>query len=108
MLFADDIVICEETREEVEQTLECWRYALERREIKVCRSKTEYLCINGGNGKETVKMEDTKVPRVKEFKYLGSTVQESGSCEREKEESPGRMERMEKSIRSNLRQEVTS
>ena len=28
-------------------------------------------------------MEDTKGPRVKEFKYLGSTVQESGSCERE-------------------------
>ena len=28
-------------------------------------------------------MEDTKVPRVKEFTYLGSTVQESGSCERE-------------------------
>ena len=28
-------------------------------------------------------MEDTKVPRVKEFNYLGSTVQESGGCERE-------------------------
>ena len=28
-------------------------------------------------------MEDTKVPRVKKFKYLGSTMQESGSCERE-------------------------
>ena len=28
-------------------------------------------------------MEDTKVPRVKEFKYLGSTVQESGSSKRE-------------------------
>ena len=27
--------------------------------------------------------EDTKVPRVKEFKYLGSMVQESGSYERE-------------------------
>ena len=26
-------------------------------------------------------MEDIKVPRVKEFKYLGSTVQESGGCE---------------------------
>ena len=83
MLFADDIVICEKTREEVEQRLECWRYALERRGIKVSRSKTEYLCMNGGNDKETVKMEDTKVLRVKEFKYLGSTVQESGSCERE-------------------------
>ena len=28
-------------------------------------------------------MEDTKVPRVKQFNYLGSTVQESGSCEKE-------------------------
>ena len=31
MLSADDIVIFEETREEVDQRLECWRYALERR-----------------------------------------------------------------------------
>ena len=28
-------------------------------------------------------MEDTKAPRIKEFKYSESTVQESGSCERE-------------------------
>ena len=83
MLFADDIVICEETREEVELRLESWRYALEKRGMKVSRSKTEYLCINGGNDKETVKMEDTKVPRVKKFKYFGSMVQESGGCERE-------------------------
>ena len=60
MLFADDIVICKETREEVKRRLECSRYALERREMKVRRSKTKYLCINGGNDKETVKMEDTK------------------------------------------------
>ena len=83
MLFADDFVICKETKEEVERRLECWRYALERSGIKVSRSKTEYLCVNGRNDKETVKMENTKVPRVKEFKYLGSTVQESGGCERE-------------------------
>ena len=51
--------------------------------MKVSRSKTEYLCINGGNDDKTVKMEDTKVPRVKKFKYLGSTVQESGGCEKE-------------------------
>ena len=81
--FADNIAICEETREEVERRLESWRYTLERRGMKVSRSKTEYLCINGGNDDETVKMEDTKVPRVKEFKYLGSTVQESVGCEKE-------------------------
>ena len=83
MLFADDIVIWKETREEAERRLESWKYALERREMKVSRSKTEYQCINGGNNDETMKITDTKVPRVKEFKYLGLTVQESASCERE-------------------------
>ena len=83
MLFADDIVICEEIREEVERRLESWRYGLEKRGMKVNRSQTEYLCVNEGNDNETVKMEDTKVPRVKKFKYLGSTVQESRGCERE-------------------------
>ena len=99
MLLADDIVICKEIRNEVERRLESWRYAVERRGIKVSRSKTEYLCVNRGNDKETVKMEDTKVPRVKEFKYLRSTgeLREGG-----KKESAGRMERMEKSSRSNL------
>ena len=86
MLFTDNIVICKEIRE-VERRLECWRHALERRRMKVNRLKTEwrkrYLCVNGGNDKETVKMENTKVSRVKEFKYLGSTMQESGSCEKE-------------------------
>ena len=83
MLFADDIVICEEIREEIEKRLECWMYALERKVIKVSSSKTKYLCASGENNEETVKMEDTKVRKVKKFKYLGSTVQESVSCERE-------------------------
>ena len=82
MLFADNIVIFKETRKEVERRLESWRYALERRGMKISRSKTKYLCINGGNDNKVVKIDNAKVPRVKEFKYLGSTVQESDGCER--------------------------
>ena len=70
MLFADHIVICKEARGDLERRLESWRYVLERRGMKVSRSKTEYLCINGGNDDEIVKMEDAKMPRVQEFKYL--------------------------------------
>ena len=83
MMFAEDIVICKKSRKEMEQRLESWKYALERRGMKVSRSKTNYLCINGRNDDEAVKMEDSKVPRIKKFKYLGSTMQESGGCERE-------------------------
>ncbi|KAK3531775.1 hypothetical protein QTP70_029759, partial [Hemibagrus guttatus] len=34
MMFADDIVICSESREQVEENLERWRFALERRLMK--------------------------------------------------------------------------
>ena len=60
MLFGDNILICKETRQKVERKLECWKYELERRKIKVNRSKTEFLCINGGNDDETLKMENNK------------------------------------------------
>ncbi|KAK3544402.1 hypothetical protein QTP86_010538 [Hemibagrus guttatus] len=38
LMFADDIVICSESREQVEENLERWRFALERRGMKVSRS----------------------------------------------------------------------
>ena len=43
MLFADDIVLSRQNCREPEDDLEIWRNALERRGLKVSRSKTEYL-----------------------------------------------------------------
>jgi hypothetical protein len=42
MLFADDVVLICKTRLEAEQRLEVWHHALERRGMKVSRTKTEY------------------------------------------------------------------
>ncbi|KAK3544873.1 hypothetical protein QTP86_027547 [Hemibagrus guttatus] len=83
MMFADDIVICSESREQVEENLERWRFALERRGMKVSRSKTEYMCVNEREGSGTVRLQDEEVKKVQEFKYLGSTVQSNGECGKE-------------------------
>ena len=48
MLFADDVVVCSETKEEVEQRLEMWREAIKVRGIRVSRQKTEYLKLKAG------------------------------------------------------------
>lgn len=40
IMFADDVVICSESRAEVEESLERWKYALEREGMKTSRSKT--------------------------------------------------------------------
>ncbi|KAK3544907.1 hypothetical protein QTP86_029244, partial [Hemibagrus guttatus] len=50
MMFADDIVICSESREQVEENPERWRFALERRGMKVSRIQS-----NGECGKEVKK-----------------------------------------------------
>ncbi|KAI5627659.1 hypothetical protein C0J50_8434, partial [Silurus asotus] len=83
MMFADDIVICCESREQVEKSLERWRYALERRGMTLSRSKTEYMCVNEREGSGGVRLQGEELQKVEEFRYLGSTVQRNGECVRE-------------------------
>ncbi|KAK3525608.1 hypothetical protein QTP70_000428 [Hemibagrus guttatus] len=71
MMFADDIVICSESREQVEENLERWRFALERRGMKVSRSKTEYMCVNEREGSGTVRLQGEEVKKYK--RHLSTT-----------------------------------
>ncbi|KAK3522867.1 hypothetical protein QTP86_005681 [Hemibagrus guttatus] len=80
MMFADDIVICSESRDQVEENLERWRFVLERRGMKVSRSKTEYMCVNEREGSGTVRLQG----------------------ERSKEASAGRLEWVEKGVGSSV------
>ena len=83
MLFADDIVLCRKNHRELEEDLEIWRNALERRGLKVSRSKTEYLRVGGVDDGEELKLQEEEVKKAKNFKYLGSTVSNDGRCEEE-------------------------
>ena len=85
IMFADVIVICSESKEQLEEKLESWGYASERRGLNLNRRKTEYMCANErqDNGSGTVKMQGEEVAKVEDFKYLDSTVQSNEECGRE-------------------------
>ena len=83
MLFADDIFLSRQYHREIEEDLEIWRNALERRGLKMSRSKTKYLRVGGVDDGEELKLQGEKVKRAKNFKYLASTVSSDGKCEEE-------------------------
>lgn len=43
-MFADDITICGERRDQVERHVERWGSALESKEMKISHSKKECVC----------------------------------------------------------------
>ncbi|KAK9069524.1 hypothetical protein SSX86_011428 [Deinandra increscens subsp. villosa] len=85
MLFADDIVLVEESKQRLNDKLEEWRAALESKGLRISRSKTEYLHCNfsGVSGVEDVQLtiDGQVVPPVAKFKYLGSFVQNDGDID---------------------------
>ena len=76
MLFADDLVLCESTREETEEQLEVWRNAIENKGLRVSRKKTEYLPPSSCHDK--VKLGGEEIKNVTTFKYLGSMFDAEG------------------------------
>ena len=60
MLFADDIVLSMQNHTELEDDMEIWRNALERRGLIVSRSKTEYLKAGGLDDEEELEQQGEK------------------------------------------------
>ncbi|KAL6532678.1 hypothetical protein OROHE_014100 [Orobanche hederae] len=85
MMFADDIVLIEETKVGVQQKLELWRDTLEARGFRLSRSKTEYMeCRFSDNSDREAGMItfDGKVVHGSAFfRYLGSIIQKDGELD---------------------------
>ena len=60
-----DIVLSRQNHWELEDHLKIWRNALERRGLKVSRSKTEYLKAGIVDDGEELKLQGEKLKRVK-------------------------------------------
>ena len=78
MLFVDDIVLIDETREGVNDKLEQWRHTLNSRGFRVSKSNIEYLhcCFSRrGDAEREVTIEGMTIPKVEPFKYISSIIQ---------------------------------
>ena len=82
MIFADDIVLMEESRQGINDKIELWREALESHGFRLSRSKTEYMECKFNKRRSSsdleVKISDHIIPQVERFKYLGSIIQNDG------------------------------
>ncbi|KAM1033960.1 hypothetical protein ACFX2A_038273 [Malus domestica] len=85
MLFADDIVLIDETQEGVNAKLNLWREVLESKGLRLSRSKTEYMeckfSANGGQNELGVRIGDQEIPKSDRFRYLGSILQKNGELD---------------------------
>ncbi|XP_076889589.1 uncharacterized protein LOC143540366 [Bidens hawaiensis] len=85
MIFADDIVLVAESKQDLNRRLEEWRVALERKGLRISRSKTEYLYydFSGVNGNEEIQItiEGQAILQTTKFKYLESFVQSDGAID---------------------------
>ena len=82
MMFADDIVLCGDDEIDMTEYLQNWMKALEERGMRISRPKTQFMDFNFGldNGKERepVKILGEELQRVHHFKYIGSSLEETG------------------------------
>jgi hypothetical protein len=77
MLFADDVVLIDESRIGVNQKLELWRQTLESKGFRFSRTKTEYMrCQFSGENLDDgdVSLDGRVVPMNDTFRYLGSML----------------------------------
>ncbi|KAI0489432.1 hypothetical protein KFK09_029275 [Dendrobium nobile] len=84
MLFADDILLVDKTREGVEGKLELWRSTLESKGFRLSRSKTEYMECNFSSNRPSegiVTLGDQVINKSTRFRYLGSIVQSDGEID---------------------------
>jgi hypothetical protein len=84
MLFADDMILVDESRTGVDQKLKLWRLTLEAKDFRLSRSKTEYMeCDFSATTQEEgdVRLDGQVVPKKDTFRYLGSMLQKNGDID---------------------------
>jgi hypothetical protein len=84
ILFADDVVLVDDSRTMVNRKLELWRQTLESKGFRLSRTKTEYMRCGFSTTtreEEEVSLDGQVVPRKDTFRCLGSMLKKDGDID---------------------------
>jgi hypothetical protein len=83
MLFADNVVLVDESQAGVNRKLKLWRQTLKSKGFRVSRIKTEYMRCDLGNATHEgeVSLEGQVLPKKDTLSYLGSMLQKDGDID---------------------------
>ena len=85
LLYADDLAITGRTQGELEVRLHTWQRSMEAKGLKINSSKTEVVAVSKTNTLQ-VNIRDLhgeQIKQVEAFRYLGTTINQDGSCKGE-------------------------
>ena len=89
MLFADNIVLVDKSRDDMTAKLERWREALESKVFKICSTKIEYMdCHCNGyiqRATSTIRIEAQEILQRDSFRYLRSIISKDGDIDEDVE-----------------------
>ncbi|GJN13378.1 hypothetical protein PR202_gb00072 [Eleusine coracana subsp. coracana] len=109
MLFADDVVLVDESRDGVNRKLELWRHTLECKGFRLSRAKTEYMMCEFSVTRHEdgdVSLNGQLVAKKDTFRYLGSMLQKDGDIDEDiRHRIFSRLVELASSIRRLMRQE---
>ena len=78
ILYADDLVIVAENREELQGALEEWNDMFKKHGLKMNLDKTEVMWIGKQREELNIRLEEKDIKQVKNFVYLGGNISQNG------------------------------
>ncbi|VDO88086.1 unnamed protein product [Heligmosomoides polygyrus] len=81
ILYADDIALVADSREELEEKVQLWQVALADNGMRLSVKKTKFISSEQST-RPILDCQGESIEKAKEFRYLGSDLSEEGSVER--------------------------
>lgn len=79
--YADDIVLVSNNERELQENMNIWNEILEEYGMRINKEKTKVMAVTEEPKKINIYLEEMELEQVKQFEYLGVTIEDTGKQE---------------------------